>query len=109
VPTNVFHHIDYGWLQVGRSLWITAAMVEVHSDSIVVIHERMFRQHRYVLPRSSITRLSEEKFFWFLFSGALRVGHTVASYPAFLFWSRDIEVLTLQLRQLGFPVSTSDA
>jgi hypothetical protein len=109
MPRNTSQHLDYGWLRVARSIWITAAILEVHADSIVLIRERLLRQRRYVLPRSSITRLSEEQLFWFLFSGALRIEHTVASYPTFVFWSRDIEVLTVQLRQLGFPVCTSNA
>ena len=101
-------YTDYGSLRLGHSLWAVAGVFELHDDSLVVTREGV-RRRRYVLPRASITSLSIEQFLWFLFSGGLRIEHTVASYPSFLFYSRDIEVLTVQLQQHGFPVSPSDA
>jgi hypothetical protein len=102
-------YTEHGTLRSARSLWVSGAILEVCADSIIISHERLFRRRRYFLPKASITRLSEDQLMWFMFSGALRIEHTVSSYPTFLFWSRDIEVLTVRLRQFGFPVSTSNA
>ena len=103
-------HTDYGGLHLDGSLWFTRGILEIYSDAIVLTRERVLRQRRYVLPRKSITRLHPEpQLFWFLFSGGLRIEHTLAAHPQFLFYSRDIEVLTLKLQQNGFPISTSNA
>ncbi len=79
-------------------------VLEFDGDALVLTGETIFRQRTYVLPRSSIVKLLEEKPFWFMFSGGLRIQHTVEAYPPFVLWSRDIETLTIQLRQLGFVV-----
>ena len=108
MPPNSPIYTDCGSLRLGRSLWAVGCTFELHDDSLVVTREGI-RYRIYVIPRASITRLCVEQFFWFLFSGGLRIEHTIASYPSLLFYSRDIEVLTVQLQQHGFPVSTSDA
>jgi hypothetical protein len=101
-------HTDYGFLRLGRSLWSANGIVDIHDDSLVVTREG-FRRRDFILPRASITRLTVEQPFWFMFSGGLRIEHTISSYPSLLFYSRDIEVLTVQLQQHGFRVSNSDA
>ena len=84
-------------------------MCEVHPTELVLIRQRLFRAHRYVLPRAAITRLREERLFWFMFSGAIRIEHSISEYPRFLFWSRDVEVLTLFLARHDYPVATPNA
>lgn len=79
-------------------------VLEFDGNALVVTGETIFRRRTYVLPRPSIVELSEEKPFWFMFSGGLRIQHTVEAYPPFVLWSRDIEALTIRLRQLGFDV-----
>jgi len=79
-------------------------VLEFDGAALVLTGETIFRQRRYVLPRSSVLELSEEKPFWFMFSGGLRIEHTVEAHPPFVLWSRDIETLTIRLRQLGFDV-----
>jgi hypothetical protein len=97
-------------LRMHHSWWATGGILCVYHDRIVIVREGLLPARTYVLARASITALEPEpQLFWFMFSGGLRVIHTVASYPQFLFYSRDIEVLILRLRQNGFPVATSDA
>jgi hypothetical protein len=109
VPANNPLYTEHGTIRTAGSLWVSGGILEVYADSIVVIHERLFRRRRYFLPKASITRLSDDRLAWFMFSGALRIDHSIMSYPIFLFWSRDIDILTVQLRQFGFPLSTSHA
>ena len=104
---NVRQHLEYGWLRLGRSIWISGGVLALYSDHMLLTSERLFRVRHYTLPRVSITRISEKR--WLLFSGELRIEHTVGSYPCpIVFYSKDIEVLQIKLQQLAFPLFTSD-
>jgi hypothetical protein len=102
-------YVDYGWVRPANSSWlISSAILELRGDTMELTREWL-RRHVYFLPRTSVTRLSEENFFWLFFSGSLRIKHKISTYPRLLYLSRDIDVLTVQLRQHGFSVFTSDA
>lgn len=108
VPPHGLLHRDYGCLRVGRSYWYAGGTLAIYADSLVVSRESLFYSS-YVLPRISVSLLHQDpQLFWFMFSGGLRITHTVASYPEFLYYSHDIEVLIVKLQQNDFPVITSD-